>query len=169
VLVLDPRGYGNQYDPLEGVVTEDELYNSAKLLLYEPREGDGIAFTQRATKMLTLLFLAARERGCRPLPFVAQMADLGLNSAARIINSISPVIARRLLDGEYNPQNDYDENTYLSSSWESLTARLFPLLTEKVVRCFNGSDFAPRDIVTSKEPVTLYLRWTEGELLAKAP
>jgi hypothetical protein len=108
--------------------TEDELYSAAKLLMYEPREGDGIAFTQKATKMLTLLFLAARQKGLRPLPFVSWMADLGLSSAAAIINSISPTIARRLLDGEFNPKKDYEENKYLANSWESLTARLFLFL-----------------------------------------
>jgi type IV secretory pathway TraG/TraD family ATPase VirD4 len=79
VYVIDPTGIGHQYDPLKGRETERELYSSAKHLLYEPNEGDGIAFTQRATKMLTLLFLAAREENrkageekLRLLPFVAK-------------------------------------------------------------------------------------------------
>lgn len=168
VLVIDPRGVGNQYDPLEGRETEDELYNSAKHLMYDPNDREPI-FTQRATKMLTLLFLAARKKGCRLLPFVGQMADLGLNSAASKINAISPLIARRLLEGEYNPNIDYEERKFLSSAWESLTARLFPLLTEKIVRCFDGSDFTGRDVITSEEPITVYLRWPESDLLAKAP
>ena len=41
------------YDPLQGKYAEDDLYTLAKHLLYEPNEGDGKAFTQRATKMLT--------------------------------------------------------------------------------------------------------------------
>jgi hypothetical protein len=75
-----------------------------------PNEGDGKAFTQRATKMLTLLWLACLElnritrEDYRLLPFVGKMADLGLNSAASFINDISPTIARRLLEGEYNPE-----------------------------------------------------------------
>jgi type IV secretory pathway TraG/TraD family ATPase VirD4 len=169
VFVIDPRGFGNRYDPLEGMRTEDELYSAAKLLMHEPREGDGIAFTQKATKMLTILFLAARRIGERPLLFVARMADLGLNSAAKIISSISPDLARRLVDAEFNPEKDYEENKYLANSWESLTARLFPLLTEKVVRSLSGSDFTAGDIITSKVPINVYLRWRESELLAKAP
>jgi len=43
------------------------------------------------------------------------MADLGLNSAASFINDISPTIARRLLDSEYNPEQDYDDKRFLSS------------------------------------------------------
>jgi type IV secretion system protein VirD4 len=177
VYVLDPRGYGHQYDPLQGRDTEDELYGCAKHLLYEPNEADGLAFTQRATKMLTLLFLAARELNrlagevkYRLLPFVRHMADLGLNSVAPTIHAISPTIARRLLDGEYTPDKDYDENKFLSSSWESLTARLYPLLTEKIVRCFAGSDFTGKELITAKEPVTtVYLHWPESDVLAKRP
>ena len=51
---IDTRGYGDPYDPLQGKYEEDDLYTLAKHLLYEPNEGDGKAFTQRATKMLTL-------------------------------------------------------------------------------------------------------------------
>jgi type IV secretion system protein VirD4 len=176
VFVIDPRGYGHRYDPLEGKTDEDDLYTLAKHLLYEPHEGDGKHFTERGTKILTLLWLAAlklnqrtREGEYRLLPFTRHMADLGLNSAAPIIHAISPTIARRLLDGVYNPETDYDERKFLSSSWESFTARLYPLLTEKIVRCFAGSDFTSRDIIASDTPVTVYLCVPESMLLAKAP
>lgn len=175
VFRFDTRGYGDPYDPLEGRFEEDDLYTLAKHLLYEPNEGDGKAFTQRATKMLTLLWLACRQ--CNQitgekyhlLPFVGKMADLGLNSAAAIVNDISPTLARRLLDGEYHPEQDYDEKRFLSSSWESLTARLYPLLTQRIVRCFAQSAFTGADIIAGKNPATVYLCFPEKDLLAKAP
>jgi type IV secretion system protein VirD4 len=173
VYVIDPRGFGHQYDPLHTCTDEDSLYDAAKNLLYEPREGDGKAFTERGIKLLTLVWYAALELNrltgetYRLLPFLRHMADLGLNRAAPAIHGISPTIAERMLDGEYNPENDYNENKYLSSSWESLTARLYPLLTEKIVRCFNGSDFTGRDIIAGTKPVTVYLCWPESTLLAK--
>src|SRR5207302_789670 len=130
----------------------------------------------RGNKMLTLLWLAALELNrlageeqYRLLPFVGKMADLGLNRAAPLIHAISPNLTRRLLDGDYNPDKDYDENRFLSSSWESLTARLYPLLTEKIVRCFAGSDFTGRDIIAGKTPVTVYLCVPESAILGKAP
>ena len=175
VYVLDPRGFGHQYDPLHGRTDEDELYAAAKNLLHEPSEGDGKAFTQRGIKLLTLLWSAALELNrltgerYRLLPFTRTIADLGLNRAAPAIHTISPIIATRLLEGDYDPERDYDENKYLSSSWESLTARLYPLLTEKIVRCFNGSDFTGKEIITATKPVTVYLCWPEAALLAKAP
>src|SRR5215212_10181631 len=57
----------------------------------------------------------------------------------------------------------------LLRSWDSLAARLYPLLTEDVVRCFNGSDFKVSDLLFSKEPITIYLRWHEADLLALSP
>jgi hypothetical protein len=95
---------------------------------------------------------------------VGHMADLGLNTAAQKFHTISPTIARCLLDGEYTPDKDYDENKFLSSSWESLTARLYPLLTEKIVRCFAGSDFTGKEVITAKEPVTEFAQRYQSTL-----
>jgi type IV secretory pathway TraG/TraD family ATPase VirD4 len=58
---FDTRGFGNTYDPLRGKESEDELYVIANELMYEPNEGEGKAFTQKGTKMLTIVFLAGRE------------------------------------------------------------------------------------------------------------
>ncbi|MGI0035086.1 MAG: hypothetical protein ACRD98_04370 [Nitrososphaera sp.] len=135
---LDPRGFWHCFDPMHNRTDEDELYAAAKNLLHEPNEIDGKPFTERAIKMLTLMWVAARLQNKRSyeqtrlLPFTRNLADLGLNRAVPIINAISPLLATRMFDGEYIPERDYNENKYLSSSWESLTARLYPLLTEKL-------------------------------------
>jgi type IV secretion system protein VirD4 len=173
---FDTRGYGDCYDPLKGKQSEDELYAIAKHLMYEPHEADGKAFTQRGTKMLTIGFLAGREanrlagkKDAPLLPFVGYMADLGLNRAAKRIHDSSPDLARRFLDEDYHPTKDYTENKYLANSWESVTARLYPLLTERILRCFNGSDFTAREIIAGKKPVTVYICVPEADLFAKAP
>jgi type IV secretion system protein VirD4 len=76
------EGAGNCYDPLDGIESERKLYDLAKHLLYVPNEKEP-AFTERATKMLTQLFLAAKLIGERALPFVARMVKLGgLNDVA---------------------------------------------------------------------------------------
>jgi type IV secretion system protein VirD4 len=62
-----------------------------------------------------------------------------------------------------------DENRFLQGSWEGAVAKLYPLLTDNVSRCFNGSDFTVEDILYSKEPITVYLQWPEADLLALAP
>jgi hypothetical protein len=92
VFRFDTRGFGHTYDLFRGKQEEDELYAIAHQLMYEPHEGDGKSFTQRGTKMLTIVFLAGREANRQmgkpdaPLmPFVGHMADLGVNQAAALI------------------------------------------------------------------------------------
>ena len=56
-----------------------------------------------------------------------------------------PHLRRNFLSAPYHPEKDYEQNAYRISSWDSLDARLYPLLTDDVVRCFNGSDIKMRD------------------------
>jgi type IV secretory pathway TraG/TraD family ATPase VirD4 len=169
------EGTGDTYDPLDGIESERKIYSLAKHLLYVPNEKEP-AFTERATKMLTQLFLAAKlawKKGFtdkRPLPYVAWLLRLGgLNDVAREVNAVSPALAQKLLGAPYHPENDYEQNAYRLSSWDSLDARLYPLLTDEIIRCFNGSDIQLRDLLFSKKPITIYLRWHEADLLAMSP
>jgi hypothetical protein len=97
------------------------------------------------------------------MPFVGHMADLGINRAAALIYAISPDLCRRFLDEDYDPDKDYTENKFLRDSWQSVTARLYPLLTERIQRCFNGADFTAADIIAGKNPspcISVYLKKT---------
>ena len=167
VLVIDPTGIGDRYDPLMGKQSEDELFSSATHLLHKHDEGEGAIFTQRATVMLTQLFLAARAEGYPPLPYVRQIVRSGLVAAAERLNSISPELATQFLDVEI-PQANFDDR-FLLSAWGTLSARMRPLLTETLVRCFTRADFAPGELMKSPEPITVYLRWPERDLLALSP
>ena len=176
VLYFAPsEGKGNTYDPLDGIESERKIYSLAKHLLYVPNEKEP-AFTEWATKMLTQLLLAAKialKNGVtdkRPLPYVAWLMNLGsLNDVAREVNEISPALAQKLLNAPYDPEKDFEQNTYRRSSWDSLCARLYPLLTDDIAQCFNGSDIKPRDLIFSEKPITIYLRWQESDLKALAP
>jgi type IV secretion system protein VirD4 len=108
VFVIDPTGRGNRFDPLLGKQTEDELLSSATHLLYKPDETDGAIFTQRATVMLTQLFLAARAEGAPPLPYVRHMIRTGLPDAAERLNTINPDLATQFLDVRYDAANFTD-------------------------------------------------------------
>jgi type IV secretory pathway TraG/TraD family ATPase VirD4 len=169
------EGKGNTYDPFDGIDSERKLFNLAKHLLYVPNEKEP-AFTEWATKMLTQLFLAAKiafKNGLtdkRPIPYVAWLINLGsLNDVAREVNKVSPELAQKLLNAPYDPEKDFEQNTYRRSSWDSLCARLYPLLTDDIVECFNGSDIKPRELIFSETPITIYLRWHESDLKALAP
>jgi type IV secretion system protein VirD4 len=175
VFVIDPEAVGNQFDPLHGRTTERQLYAAAKYLLYEAGERDPI-FIERGMKMVTQLFLAAREENrqvgnerYRLLPYAGQLMNLPINQVAAHLHAVSPALATKFLSGVYNPEKDYDEKKFLTSSWETATSRLYPILSDELLRCFDGSDFTASNIITSPEPITVYLRLPEGELLALAP
>lgn len=166
VYVIDPTGVGHRYDPLLSKTTEDQLYSASTRLLFKPHERDPI-FTQRATTMLTQLFLAARVEAVPPLPYTRGITRLGLAGAAKRLHTISPQLATQFLDVSFEEANFTDR--FLLSAWGTLTASIKPLLTETVVRCFNGSDFTPSDLMCCEKPITVYLRWPERDLLALSP
>src|SRR5437763_1244771 len=175
VYVIDPRGLGNQYDPLGAMTEEGQLYDAAKNLLFDPREGEGRSFTEWGILLEVLKWQAClelnRKTGSRYrfLPFSRALSKLGINPAAAAINAISPALAQELLDGEYDPECDYRDNKYFANSWQGSRARMFPLQTEHVVRSFNGSDFTGADVIAGDKPVTVYLRIPERMLTGKAP
>src|SRR5215211_8090455 len=161
---FDTRGQGHCFDPFHGKEGDDELFAIAYKLLYEPHEGDGKSFTQKGTKMLLIVLLTGREanrkRGEKDgplMPFVGYMADLGLNRAAKVMYDISPNLCRRFLDEFFSPDKATTEKKYLRDAWESVVARLYPLLTERILRCLNGADFTAHDIIAGDKPVTVYI------------
>jgi hypothetical protein len=109
VFVVDPRGVGHQYDPLRNSTVEDELYEAAKNLLYDPKEAEGRSFTEWGILLEVLKWRSClalnRQTGTtyRLLPFTAHLARLGINPAAAAIHAISPALAQEMLDGEYDP------------------------------------------------------------------
>jgi type IV secretion system protein VirD4 len=175
VFVIDPEAVGHQFDPLYGRTTERQLYAAAKYLLYEEGERDPI-FIKRGMKMLTQLFLAAREENrqagfekYRLLPYAGQLMNLPINEVAAHLQAVSPVLATKFLSGAYNPEKDYDEKKFLASCWETATSRLYDISSDELLRCFDGSSFTASDLITSPKPITVYLRLPEAELLALAP
>jgi type IV secretion system protein VirD4 len=167
VFVFDPTGVGNRFDPLNGKHTDLELKSVAKNLLYKPDEGEGEIFTQRATRMLTQLFHAARMEQVSPLRYVGTMINAPIKLVATRLAMLSPQLAIRFLDDSIE---DADfQNKFLLSGWSTLTARLDALLAASIVKCLTGNDFTPQEIMCSDVPITVYLRWPERDLLVLAP
>jgi hypothetical protein len=122
VFCLDPQAVGNQFDPLHGRNTERELYAAAKYLLYEAGEREPI-FIERGMKMVTQLFLAAREENrkmgyekYRLLPYAGQLMNLPINQVAAHLQAVNPQLAAKFLSSLYDPEKDYDEKKFLTSS-----------------------------------------------------
>jgi type IV secretion system protein VirD4 len=59
--------------------------------------------------------------------------------------------------------------SFLLSGWSTLIARLDALLAESITRCFTGNDFTAQELLYTNEPITVYLRWPEKDLLVLAP
>jgi type IV secretion system protein VirD4 len=167
VFVIDPQGFGNCYDPLQGKKTEDDLYSAATHLLYEAHEGEGKVFTLRAIKMLQAMFLAARVEGIAPFPYIRFLIQLGLADTVNRLYSVDLKLATRFL--ETAPEAADLTDKFLQSCWGTLTARLQPLLNETVIRSLTRSDFSPADLMCGDRPVTIYLKLKEQDLLPLSP
>jgi type IV secretion system protein VirD4 len=172
-LRFDPRGYGCRFDPLAGKTTDLELRSAATTLLYRPHEGQNASFIERATTMLVAIFTAAVLEGERALPFTYKLMNEGPYATASILEIISrkhnayPNLAKKFLDTDYD-KADF-ESKFLQDCWSTLTARMSKILTKESVRCFTGSDFSAKDIITSEKPVSVYLSWPEEHMLSLAP
>jgi type IV secretion system protein VirD4 len=173
VFVIDPRGVGHRFDPTKGKRTDLDLKAIAKSLLYKPKEGEGEVFTERAIRMLTPVFQAALLEKIPLLQYTAYMINQPIQSIAERLDAISriksaaPNLATRFLDGRLD-QTDY-QNKFLLSAWGTLTARLDSLFAESIIRSLIGNDFDVEDIMCGTEPVTVYFRWTEADLLVLSP
>ena len=172
--LFDPCGNGHRFDPLEGKETEFDLQSAATTLLFRSKEGESQIFTDSAITMLTQIFLAARLEGHRPLPFTRKIIDEGLIGAATILEIISqkhhysPNLATRFLDVDFANADFKDK--FLRSCWGTVTRRINRILTKESVRCFTGSDFTAKDIITSgKHPISVFLCWPEKDLLSLSP
>ena len=168
VLVFDHRGFGNGFDPLHGKTTEDSLYSAAAHLLYEAHETDKV-FTQRAIEMLSFMWLAAREEGIAPFPYLRFLLSIGPDGTAARLHSVSPDLATQFLQTSYENyrKGNYDSR-FLLSCWGTFS-KLRPLLNETVIRSLMRSDFTPAELMLSDKPITVYIRWKEVSVVWAAP
>jgi type IV secretion system protein VirD4 len=166
VYVIDPTGVGHRFDPLHGKKTEDEFYSTASHLLFEAEERERI-FTQRATVMLTQMFLASRAEAISPFLYVRFLIRSGLLFTAARLDQVDPSLATQFLDTNFAKANLTDR--FLLSAWGTLTARMRPLITETVIRSLAHADFTPEELLLSDKPVSVYIRWPEKDLLSLSP
>jgi type IV secretion system protein VirD4 len=151
VFVVDPTGTGHRYDPLSGKQTEDDLLSNATQLLHKSDEGDGAIFTQRATVMLTQMFLAARHEQTSPLLYVRTLIRDGLVATTARLDSIDPELSTQFLNVDYEHANLSDR--FLTSAWGTLDTRMRPLLTETVIRSLSGADFTAGELMCGERPI----------------
>jgi type IV secretory pathway TraG/TraD family ATPase VirD4 len=182
VYTIDPNGFGHRYDPFAGKKTYKDLKSAAAILLYDPNEQNPI-FTRRATVMLAQLLVAAQVEQAHAapkdktrfvaLPYVRQMLSLGLYDVVVHLQKLSlqyalyPNLATKFLDTSFAQANFQDK--FLIDCWSTLTTHMDDLLSESVVKCFSGSDFTAEEIMRGDTPVTVYLCWSEQDLISLSP
>jgi type IV secretion system protein VirD4 len=169
IVVIDPRGLGQQFDPLAGRTSEDECLAAAVAMLDASHAGkDASDFVQRAAAMLAAIFRAAAIEGVPALLYARQAVRRDLVAVAERLQSLDPSLAVQFLAADPDTKG-WQEDRFLRSCWGTLVTRVTPLVTEAAVRTFGGSDFRPSDLYTSTQPVTVYLRWPERNLDALVP
>jgi hypothetical protein len=72
--------------------------------------------------MLTQLFLAARQEGASPLPYVRMMIRHGLVACASRLESIKPELATQFLNVTFAEANLSDR--FLLSAWGTLDTKM---------------------------------------------
>jgi type IV secretory pathway TraG/TraD family ATPase VirD4 len=176
-LKFDPRGYGAKYDPLQGLKTDADFRSAATILLHRQKEGENAIFTERAITMLVQIFTAAWLEGYRVLPFTYLALNEGLAGVAGILKKITekhnfyPNLATKFLDMTYERAEREDfSGEFLNDCYSTMTTRMNNILTKESVRCFMGSDFTAKDIITSgQHPISVFFCWPEKDLLFLSP
>jgi len=168
IVVVDPRGLGQRFDPLAGRTSEDECLAAAVAMLdASSATGASSDFVMRASAMLAALFRAAALEGVPGLLYARQATRRDLLTVAHRLQELDPALAVQLLAAD--PNSKWQDDRFLRSTWGTLVTRLAPLVTEAAVRTFGGSDFRSSELYTSAAPVTVYLRWPERNLEALVP
>ncbi len=151
---------GHRYDPTAQAQEEDDLRVIAQALTHDSRDRDPF-WAYAAEEMLTTSMLAARAAKRPVFPFLRVLLDHGMKGAQELVHAIDPALAARLLPG------GRADSKLMLGVWTTLVARLRPLLTDRVLAVFEGSDFTAADL--RGERTTVYITVPEAHLERLAP
>ncbi len=168
VLVLDPSGRGDRYDPFAELSYSDEaLISAARLVMDVDKERNPI-FTERAAAGVVAAAKAAAVEGVPTLPYLRAITREGPMAFVRALGWIDDAGVREKLieflggaPEDMSPR-DFREDRFLASTWSTMVPRLSPLLSQGVLKMTGGSDFRAADLV--ERPTSLYLMFAESEL-----
>jgi type IV secretory pathway TraG/TraD family ATPase VirD4 len=166
ILVLDPSGVGDQFDPFSALGTSDEaLATMANVMLNPTQDGESV-FGERGQNFLIAAMQTAIHQGAPVLPFLKHATNLGLKGCIKFVLEQAEnqtVITNRItrfLGRDWEETDDRIlENKFLQSSYETFTARLEPLLYDGVAKMLSGSTFTAQDL--RQKPCVLYLRFPQ--------
>ena len=168
ILVLDPTGFGNRYDPFAELATDEGLNSIAALILEPEKDGSNRAFGLRASAMLFAMMKTASLEKRPILKAIREYTAMGLIGCAKVLAKVrDDEVQRRLTDflGYRPDEMDWDMisgNKFLDNSWQGMIAKLNPFFSQGILAMTAGSDFTAVDLIT--QPTTLYLVFGESDL-----
>ncbi len=168
ILVLDPAGYGNRYDPFAELSSDEGLNAAATMILEPDKDGSNRAFALRASSVLFAMMKSATLAGKPVLATVREYTAMGMIGCARALGAVQDEeVRRRLIDflGNRTEDMDWSEvggDKFLNNSWQGMIAKLNPFFSKGILAMTAGSDFTALDLV--REPTTLYLVFRESDL-----
>jgi hypothetical protein len=141
IVVVDPRGLGQPFDPLAGGTSEDECLAAAVAMLDASHTSVATpaTFVMRAAAMLAALFRAAALEDVPGQLYARQATRHDLLTVAQRLRDLDPALAVQLLATDPDSKG-WQEDRFLRSYWGTLVTRVTPLVTEVAVRTFNGLD-----------------------------
>ncbi len=168
VVVLDPSGVGQRYDPFVDIGDSAEaLQTAAEVVLQADRDSEPV-FAQRGANAV----IAARRAAyllCKPtLPYLYDVTRWGLWHFIETLRKVDDEQVSASLvrfvgrDIRTLEEANISDDRFLNSSWSTITSKLTPLLTQGVLKMTSGSDFTAKQLLEKR--TTLYLRFHEAEL-----
>ncbi len=168
VVVLDPSGFGQRYDPFADIGDSAEaLQTAAEVVLQIDRDSEPV-FAQRGANAIIAARRAAHLLKKPTLPYLYDVMRWGLWHFIETLRSVDDEQVSASLvrfagrDVRTLEEADISDDRFLNSSWSTITSKLTPLLTEGVLKMTSGFDFCARQLL--EKPTTLYLRFNEAEL-----
>jgi type IV secretion system protein VirD4 len=168
VVILDPSGIGQRYDPFEDIGDSAEaLQTAAEVVLQIDRDSEPV-FAQRGANAIIAARRTAHLLRKPTLPYLYDVTRWGLWHFVETLRSVDDEQVSASLvrfvgrDVRTLEEKDISDDRFLNSSWSTITSKLTPLLTEGVVKMTSGFDFCAKQMLET--PTTLYLRFNEAEL-----
>ncbi len=168
VVVLDPSGLGQRYDPFIDIGDSAEaLQTAAEVVLQIDRDREPV-FAQRGANAVIAAIRAAHLLGKPTLNYIYEVTRWGVWHFIETLRTfedeqISASLVRFVgRDVRTLQESNIAEDRFLNSSWSTITSKLTPLLTEGVLKMTSGFDFSARQLLEGA--TTVYLRFNEAEL-----
>lgn len=178
VVVLDPRGQGQPFDPLGHLGHDEQALHAAATIILRP-DGDGTnsIFASTAVPVLVAMFRSAWLRKTSSLRHVDELMNLGFRGAVEELSRIDDAVVRRnltaFLAGRVSEMSEMmwqDGRLLARQAWATLSDRLRPLLVSGVLAMTDataGDPLTPAELWT--DITTVYIRCPEQQAATLAP